>query len=94
MTVRTLARTFRRTMSQAIDLAHPAFPSSTAVAGNVVAWPGVTHESTAAVRDLLEQNDRRFHIWMKTTCERVLVPLGLESNREGQISTITFRTTF
>lgn len=67
----TALMSFRRnltTMARKLDLAHPTFPSSTAVAGNVVAWPGITHETTSAVRDLIERNDRQFHIWMKVTC--------------------------
>jgi hypothetical protein len=72
----TLNRTMSQSASANSDLeAFPipplaqSFPSSTAVRGDVVLYPGVTHESTQALRRLLEENDRRFHIYRKISCE-------------------------
>ena len=44
------------------------FPSSTAIRGDTVLFPGVSDESTQSVRRLLEENDRRFHIYRKISC--------------------------
>lgn len=44
------------------------FPPSTIHPSTVFQFPGVTHESTNVVRGLMEENDRRFHIYQKISC--------------------------
>lgn len=45
------------------------FPESRARRGDLVRFPGVTADTTEAVRRLLTENDRRFHIYEKVSCE-------------------------
>lgn len=48
-----------------------SFPPSRAVRGDLVRFPGVTIDSTQAVRRLLTENNRRFHIYQKISCEAI-----------------------
>lgn len=45
-----------------------AFPTSTVRPSQVLQFPGVTYDSTLMVRRLIEEDDRRFHIFGNPSC--------------------------
>ncbi|KAJ9114282.1 hypothetical protein QFC22_005734 [Naganishia vaughanmartiniae] len=50
------------------------FSPSTIQPSTVFRFPGVTFESTSAVRELMEENDRRFHIYQKISFQHNHLP--------------------
>ena len=51
------------------------FPTSTASPSQTFRWPGITPQSTATVRRILEENNRTSDIYEKLRCKLKLVNL-------------------
>lgn len=68
------------TLSKPIPSFAKNFPASTASPSFYFNFPGCTPQSTAAVREAIEENDRRHDIYEKARCESTMRDLPLEKS--------------